>query len=471
MSGVPVPDAMPFGSMETGITSTAVTAVPTKPVACPTDAPSAPAESSTPRRGGPKHRVRRERLSDAVVLPLVFVAGCLVTFARAPSVIVHPLPWAEDGAVFFQSAYNHGWHAPLLEAQAGYLQSFSRVVADVGLLIPLTWVPALFAGVALVVQVLPAVLVASRRFARAVPDRRVRLLLAAVYLAVPNSSEINVDLTNTQWHLAVLAILVVLAIPATGAWRVFDIAVIVCSGLSGPFVLSLVVVAALVYFRRRQTWTLVLGAISVAAAAVQIFEIVTSQRPPVGPLGATVSRLVEVLGGRLIGTTVLGTSTSTSTWFTRHLLASSTVLLIAAGLIVAFAVWRGPLELKMFNLWAGLVLAGSLASPLASSHGLQWQDLIGDPGARYWVFPSLALLADLIWVAGQYRVRRTVAVGALMALVLVAAFGLREDFRYSTITAPSWPGQVHRFDRVAAGSSFTFEIRPPGWTMTLRRKQ
>ncbi|HEV3281057.1 MAG TPA: hypothetical protein VG032_05565 [Acidimicrobiales bacterium] len=400
----------------------------------------------------------------------MFVGGGLVTFARAPSVIVHPQLWAEDGAVFFQSAYNQGWHGPLLEAQAGYLQTFSRLIADVGLLTPLAWVPALFAGAALAVQVLPAVLVASRRFARAVPDRRVRLLLAAAYLAVPNSSEVNVDLTNAQWHLAVLAVLVVLALPATGAWRVFDIGVIVCSGLTGPFVLSLVVIAALVYHRRRQAWTVVLGAISVAAASVQIFEILTSRRPPVGPLGATAPRLVEMLGGRLIGTTLLGTSTSTSTWFTGHLLASSTILVIGAVLVVIFAVWSGPFELKMFNLWAALVLAGSLVSPLASSHGLQWPNLIGDPGGRYWLFPSLALLADLIWVAGQYRSRRIVAVGALLVLLSVAVFGVREDFRYPTITAPSWPAQVHRFDRAAAGSSFVFEIRPPGWTMTLHQK-
>jgi hypothetical protein len=405
------------------------------------------------------------------VLPLVFVAGCLVTFARAPSVIVHPQLWAEDGAVFFQSAYNHGWHAPLLEAQAGYLQSFSRIIADLGLLTPLTWVPALFAGTALAVQVLPAVFVASRRFAHAVPDRRVRLLLAAVYLAVPNSSEVNVDLTNTQWHLAILAVLVVLAVPGTGAWRIFDLGVVVLSGLTGPFVLSLMVIAVLVCIRRRQTWTLVLGTISVAAAAVQVFELATAQRPPVGGLGASAPRLVELLGGRLIGNTVLGTSTSTSTWFRGHLLACSTALLVGAALIVTLAVWLGPFELKMFNLWSALALAGSLVSPLVTTNGWQWQALIGDPGGRYWLFPSLALLADLIWVAGQFRSRRVVAVGALSLLVVVAAFGAREDFRYPTVTAPSWPAQVHRFDRVASGSSFTFDIRPPGWTMVLQKRR
>lgn len=424
------------------------------------------------RARAPKHGIQRRGPSDAVVLPLVFAVGCIVTFARAPSVLLHPQLWAEDGAVFFQGAYNQGWHTPLLHAQAGYLQSFSRLVADSALLLPLTWLPAFFAGVALVVQVLPAVFVASRRLERAVPDRRVRILLAAVYLVIPNSSEVNVKLTNAQWHLAVLAVLVVLAAPATGvAGRIFDVAAIVLSGLTGPFVLSLVVIAVLVYLRRRQIWTLVLGAVILTTAALQVYELMTSPRPPVGTLGATAPRLIEVLGGRLIGTTVLGTATSTSTWFTGHLLLCSSLLLAGVVPVIVLAVWRGPFELKMFNLWAVLVLAGSLASPLASLHGLQWQVLIGDPGGRYWLFPSLALLADLIWAAGLLRSRRVIGVAAVAVLVVVVALGAREDFRYPTITGPSWPAQVSRFKQAATNSSFTFQILPSGWTMTLRRHE
>ena len=85
-------------------------------------------------------------------------------------------------------------------------------------------------SVALAVQVLPAVMVASHRYSSAVPDVRVRLLLATLYLVIPNSSEIFVNLTDAQWHLAVLSVLVVLALPATGGWRVFDVAVLALSG-------------------------------------------------------------------------------------------------------------------------------------------------------------------------------------------------------------------------------------------------
>jgi hypothetical protein len=405
------------------------------------------------------------------VLPLVVVSGCLVAWARSPSVILHPRLYAEDGAIFFHAAYSQGWHAPLSQTYAGYLQTFSRLVADVGLLVPLSRVPLLFAVIALVVQVLPAVMVASRRFGRAVPDLRVRLLLAAVYLVIPNSSEVNVVLTNAQWHLAILAVLVVLAMPATGAWRVFDLAAMVLSGLTGPFVLSVIVIAAIVYYYRRQGWTLAVGVVALTTGAIQLFELLHAQRPHVGPLGATASRFTEILGGRLIGNTVLGTSTTTSGRFVTHLLAFSVLFLVGALVVVGCALWRGPFELKMFNLWAGLTLAGSLASPLASAHGYQWQMLVGNAGDRYWLFPSLAFVADLIWLAGQIRTPwRIPAASAVALLVVFAAFGVREDFRYPIVPAPGWQAQVRQFDRLAPGQSFTFHIRPPGWTMTLTKK-
>ncbi len=430
---------------------------------------------------GPKDR-RTRRLqrakelgpSDLLTIPFVLIAGCIVAWARAPWVFSHPQLWAEDGIVFFESAYEKGWRAPLFEPQAGYLQTFSRLVADIGLYVPLKEVPLLFAVVALVIQVLPAVLIASRRFAHAIPDFRVRLLIAAMYLVVPNSTEVNVDLTNSQWHLAILAVLVVLATPAGTIWRIFDVGAVVLSCLTGPYVLALIVVTVIVLYHRRQRWTMWLGVIALIAGALQMSELFTSVRQKVGPLGATVTRLAEILGGRLIGNTVFGTATTTSVGFYSKLLAYSVLMLIVAAAVIILAVWHGPFELKMFNLWAWLVLAGSLASPLAVIHGSQWNALVYAPGDRYWLFPELAFIVDVIWLAGQawqpLRARQWAGRVGIVIFVLIVAFGVREDFSYPMISAPAWSAQVNQFLRLAPGTSYTFKTRPPGWTMTLTKK-
>jgi len=426
---------------------------------------------TAPSPTGGHHRIRRSSPADTAVLPAVFLAGCLVIVLRGPSTVLHPQLWAEDGAVFYHDAYMSGWLAPLGHAQVGYLQTLSRAVADVGLLVPLREVPLLFMVVGLIVQILPAVVIASRRYAALIPDYRVRLLLAAIYLLLPNTSAIDANLTNAQWHLGLLALLVVLATPATHGWQIFDVAVVLLSGLTGPFALSLIVVIALYYWRRRQTWTLILGMVTVVCALIQLGTLLTSPRPGGGPLGISVVRLVDILGGRMVVSTVLGDSLTNSMPFTRDFLLYSSGFLVLGAAVIGFALWRGPLELKLLNLFVGCVLAGTLASPLAGTHGSEWQALVAGGGSRYWLMPSFAFMVDVVWVAGQ-RIGhgRVVAVLAIVTLATFASFGIREGFRYPSVLAPSWSSQVRSFDRLPPHSHFVFEIRPQGWKMVITKK-
>ena len=444
---------------------------------------TAPARRRRSRPAPPRPAARQRRYRHArarrvpagpgalVLMPVTVVLGCLVVYARDPSLVLRPSFWAEDGTVWFHDAYTSGWLRPLAQPHAGYLQVFPRAIADIGLHVPLGRVPLLFATAALVVQVLPAVLMVSRRFASVAPDYRVRLLLAAIYLLVPNSSEVDANLTNAQWHLALLAVMVVLALPATGAWRVVDVVVVAVSGLTGPFSISLVIIVALLYAVRRRPWTLVLGSITLVTAVLELVVLSGARRGQFGSLGMSVDRLVELLGGRLVANTVLGTSTTVARPFVAHLLSYSVAFLVLAAVVVALALWRGPLELKLFNLYAGLVLAGSFASPLVSVTGSQWKVLIADSGARYWLLPSLAVLVDVVWLAGQVRAMwRWAAAAAVLLLVVVAVSGMREDFHYPVVAAPGWSTQVRQFEALRPGTPYTFKIRPPGWTVTVVRK-
>jgi hypothetical protein len=188
-------------------------------------------------------------------------------------------------------------------------------------------------------------------------------------------------------------------------------------------------------------------------------------------LGVSVSHFLDVVGGRVVGNTLLGTHTTVSAWYLAHLLVCSTILAVAALVVVALVVWRGPLELKLFNLFAALVLCGSMLSPVGTPGTSQWTLMALDPGARYWLFPALALLVDLVWLAGQvWTARRWGALLAAVLLVALAGFGIREDFRYPVVAAPDWPQQVAAFDKLPPGASYTFQIRPPGWTMVLTKK-
>src|SRR5438874_2102822 len=54
-------------------------------------------------------------------------------------------------------------------------------------------------------------------------DLRLRFCCAALYVGLPNSAEIDANITTLQWHLALLAMIVLLAKPmASKLWMVFD---------------------------------------------------------------------------------------------------------------------------------------------------------------------------------------------------------------------------------------------------------
>ena len=142
-------------------------------------------------------------------------------------------------------------------------------------------IPLLFAVVAVVVQAFPAVVVVSRRFEPLAPSRSFRLLLAATYLAIPNSWEVDANLTNAQWHLALVALLCLLAAPGNPAWKLVDVVATILSGLTGPFVIVLAVVGVWWLWKGPRTWWRIgLWGLTVVLALVQGVELLAGPRPP-----------------------------------------------------------------------------------------------------------------------------------------------------------------------------------------------
>jgi hypothetical protein len=439
--------------------------------------------------------------ADAVVVLAVLVGAVAVVVARRPGAVTHPALWAEDGRFWLADAYNRGPWAPLVHAHTGYLQTYSRLVADVGLLLPLRQVPALFAAAAIAVQVLPAVVLVSRRFDALVPSRWARLAAACAYLAVPNSFEVDANLTNAQWHLALLALLCLLATPANRWWRAFDVGAVVLSGLSGPFPLALAAVGALWVWRgTRARWHRVLWAVTAALAALQGATLLVSPRSAgSAPLGISAVRLVEVVGGQV------GLGGTIGAHGLRALAGGGAVAADAVGLAVLLIVWGavlawGPAALRVATLYAAVVLAGSLATPVTTPGMPRWQVLVGADGVRYWFVPLVVYLWDALWLAGTAVAalarrrstrsatavtggpmrdarpvsapHRAAAQGAAafagVAVVATAAVvGMPGDWSYPDMPTVHDGPAIAALHQAPPGTPVTFPIDPPGWTMVL----
>src|SRR5690349_12056595 len=119
--------------------------------------------------------------------PALFLSAVVFAFAvisRRPDALLDPQFFAEDGNVWFGEAYNFGWLKALFMAHTGYFQTLPRLGAALALAVPLAHAPLVMNLIGLLVQIAPAIYLVSARPSHWAP-LRIRLLMAAGYLAVP----------------------------------------------------------------------------------------------------------------------------------------------------------------------------------------------------------------------------------------------------------------------------------------------
>ena len=428
--------------------------------------------------------------------PWLWTAGAVVAAAplwlsHLPSLLLHAQLYADDGA-WYSAASLHGALGTLLLPANGYLVLLQRSAAAVALAVPLIAVPALFNVVALLVVLGGVAYLVSPRMGAAIPRPAVRAAAALVILALPNAYDTMGNLTNSQWHLALIAFLVIFATPPRGiaGWAV-DIGVLVVAGLTGPYAVLLAPIAAWRF--RRERWQRRAGVVLLVVAACAALQggvaltQVGAERVS-GPLDAGVVPLVTMLGRQLTLGLLSGAHGLTALMGTP--LADDPVvlgLLAAVPLAVcAVVAWRGPDILRGLWAFALLTLVAALASP--SIGPPRWRQL-GVPagiahfhphGIRYFLFALLAFALSLGWMAwwGLLAGRRRTGTGrdagrlmvgaAAAALLLIAASqGVPRDWAYPPYLDEHWAAEVRAYELAPPGARVVLPINPAGWTMTL----
>ncbi len=398
----------------------------------------------------------------------VFLFAALVIVCRRPDVLLNPQFWAEEGTMLFSQAYNLGWLHALAIPQAGYLHIFPRLIASVALLVPLRFAPLVLNFTGLIIQVLPVMLLLSSRCA-AWGSLPVRFAYSALYLALPNSWEVNVNLTCSQFHLTLATLLIILGRPPeTHWWQVFDVALVSATGMTGPFAILLLPISVVFWWLRRSPWILVLASILALCAAVQALTLLTyhgvGARVYQGPLGATPQRLLRILSGQIFTGVFFGQNSL-------GLNGNPVVLSLITVVGVSFLLYvfiKTHFELKLFISFCFLLLAASLAKPYIEGDVPQWVLLLRAQGCRYWLFPMLAVVWSLVWSVRQAPARwvRTVAFVALCLM----SIGTVRDWSYPPYPDKHFRQYADRFTAAPPGTAVTIPINPDGWFVRLVRK-
>lgn len=416
-----------------------------------------------------------ESLTDRVLLPCVFVAAFLLAFSRRPDALLNAQFFAEDGAWWYSQAHDMGPLEALLTPYRNYLHVAPRLAAAVSLVVPLMFAPLVMNVAALAIQAAVAAFLVSKRLAVAAPSRAARIALAFLVIGLPNIWGTLANVTNSQWHLAVLACAVVVSVPdARWPWRTFDIAALFLSGLSGPFAVFLAPVAAVAWLVRRDRWTIVLAAVSSAAAAIQLGVILlaTPQSGAPPALGASSDAFLRVVVGRIVYGLFLGQTGyerifagGGGVWFSSIVLWAVGAALAA---VLVYAAVRGPVALKLAIVYAALAFAAALVWP--SNEPLPttfWENLTA-PGAsnRYVLLPMIAVVATLLWMACTGHVIQRATACVLLAIVVV--FGVARDWREAPLKDYEFATYVEKYERTPSGSKVQI-LYPPGWSMVLTK--
>lgn len=397
---------------------------------------------------------------------VVFLTAIAAIFWRRPDALLNPQFYAEDGTTWFADAWNTGWLHSLTIPAGGYLNTLPRLLCGLAILVPLKFAPLLLNWFGIVIQALPVSILLTRRCENWGP-LWLRAAQGALYIALPNSDEINVTITNAHWHLVLVACLLAFANPpANTAWRVFDVIILLLVGLTGPWALVLTPLLIIFWWYRRQPWSLVGAAILAACALIQCFELLTDHGGrPTSALGASFSLFTRLIAGQIYMGAIWGQNLFD---LRGHIIPI--LLIFAAGTtILIYGLLKLPLEMKLFLAFAILITAAALRSPLIFGEMPRWQALAIDKGARYWFFPMLALVWSLLRIATQNG-PRTLRYFSYVCLGLLCLRAIPHDWHYWPYKDAHFGTYLRAFDDAPPKTKVAIPIVPVGHVMTLTKK-
>lgn len=396
----------------------------------------------------------------------------LLLLARQPADFLHPQFNAEEGAVFFQEAYNNGFLSSLSTPESGYYHLALRLTAGLALLVPLTLAPLVFKVVALAIQMLPVAYLLADGVAGYVVTPLFRILVATVYLFGPNTDEIYLNVNNSQWHLTLTASLILLSGPRTGkVRRALDALVLIVFAGSGPFSLVCAPLALWAWRKRtrdgRDHAARVAPLIVVAGAFIQGAYLFSGSRAIGGAAGygiPTFADFMRIIALQGVSNSLLGKNFTVRYGDTFPFEA----ILVAGALIPVLAFVA--IRLRNAALMVLLTLAGTSVA-VAFVFPLNDPRLLQNPnfGPRYFFFTMLFVLATLIAMVERGRWWLW---SAIPGLAIVLMFGIRGDFLISAVPNTHWPDQITAFRTLSPGEEFFIPVypQPSEWGLTLRQK-
>lgn len=421
-------------------------------------------------------RLSREfaRNSAWFKLSLIAVLCIAITFLRQPNSFIHPQFWAEDGINWYKDAYQYSFSS-LFMSYAGTFQFFLRLVGVLATFFPISWAPSIFVYSALFIQILPILIIHSRRFKPLFPSQLFLWTVTSFYLLQPNTFEIHANLTNAGWHLALVAFLALIGPnPSSGVWKYFDITIIAISSLTGPFGIFLTPIAIINYAYSRTPFN---KAKMLLILIISILQLITLSRTP-SP--ATVnaqlvinnkSTVIQTIGSQTVGITTLGRNTIGRRTINGDV---ATIYFYCYSIVIAFALATQRRELKMFVIFGVIILFASLFRSQDNNLTSWWAYLVTGErgGGRYFYIPNLSWFVGLVsLIKLKHWLLRTTVFTLVLPIIIIA---IPADFKFMPRSDVGFYEFASKFQKSKKGTELCTPIHPLNpprrWELCLKKR-
>jgi len=383
---------------------------------------------------------------------LLLVAFAALLVCRLPGAWVHGRFQDEEATVFLAYAWHYPWREALFRPFAGYwnLGATASTVMLVQLVkngvVPLERAPYITMGIALLVQLLPAVLIltGSAQWLRS----RLAIVAALLIIAIaPATEEVFFNVMHIQFHLALCAALILaLDVPSGRRARVAYGMLLFAAPLCGPGAIVLVPLFSLRALVDRDRHRLAQLLTLAAGAAVQLLVFYSPS-----PLRGTANGLGTVAGAmfvRMIALPFLGTEEAYKAaaliYDSQQSGGHSFWLFAAAALIVFAVLFAVAVKRRDSAVWLLLsalsIGSVSMSIGIVTTKGIDAFSVFGSE--RYNFLPDVLIGLTLVTLATRrpFRERPLYAVlcGALVMVGVLHYSKPLKDFA----EGPSWPAEV-----------------------------
>ncbi len=180
-----------------------------------------------------------------------FLLCFLVLVLRGWDRLAHPGLWAEDGSVFLKDALDFGWSALLIPYE-GYFHTLNRLVMQLLLNFPLTWLPGLVTFVCFGIYAWVMSIFAERTYRYLLKSDFMRLGIALGLCILPGGIEMLGNLCNLHRILAVYIFFLSIRSAQDDYNPIHLASVLLIGGSAGEILVFVPVFLYRSYLRRKQ---------------------------------------------------------------------------------------------------------------------------------------------------------------------------------------------------------------------------